>query len=85
MVLNGDNMGDYMGVNKYIVVFWNKSQNDFEEVLEMFSLDEAGLQEAKAYTLQARKEYTDKVVRLLKETWQGTSFSDYETIRVGGK
>lgn len=85
MILNGDNMGNYMGVNKYIVVVWNKQEKDYQEVLEMFSLDELGLQEAKAYTLKARKQYSDTEIRLLKETWQGKSWSDYETIKVRAK
>lgn len=85
MRYTGDNLDNYMGVDKYIVVFWNPRENDYEEVIEMFTLDEEGLQEAKEYTIQARKEYFNRQVKLLKETWQGIGWSDYETIRVQGR
>lgn len=85
MRYTGDNLDNYMGVDKYVVVIWNPQECDYEEVLEMFTLDEEGLQEAKEYTIQARGEYFNRQIRLLKETWQGDSWSDYETVRVQGR
>lgn len=73
--------GEYFGVDKYVIVFWNKKDNDFDEIWEEFTLD-TSMSELKHYVHLLSQEYPDKDIRVLKETWQGNDWSDYETIEL---
>jgi hypothetical protein len=79
MVRNMKYNGYYFGVNKFIVCFWDKRRDDWREVVEQFTFN-TPISEIKQFAKQLKKDYPREMVKVLKETWQGNDWSDYETI-----
>jgi hypothetical protein len=72
-----------MGVDKYIVGEYSKSEGGIVEVIKSFDLTQ--LEQAKRFLRNLRKKY-DNNFRLAREYWQGVGSTDYEFIIVrGGK
>jgi hypothetical protein len=73
--------GQYMGVDKIIITNWSKKENDYSHIYKAFTID-TDLCYVKTHLNLLKKQYARVNFKVLKETWQDNSWSDYEDINI---
>jgi hypothetical protein len=74
--------GQYMGVDKILITNWIKKENDYSQVYKTLTID-TRIKDIKIHLSTLKKQYARVNFKVLKETWQGNSWSDYEDINIG--
>jgi hypothetical protein len=75
--------GQYMGVDKILITNWIKKENDYSQVYKTLTID-TSIKDIKIHLNTLKKQYARVNFKVLKETWQDNSWSDYEFIIVKG-
>jgi hypothetical protein len=75
--------GQYMGVDKILITNWIKKENDYSQVYKTLTID-TSMKDIKIHLNTLKKQYARVNFKVLKETWQDDSWSDYEFIIVEG-